>query len=93
MIDDEPRFTIEACRSCQHGVIWARNTTTKRPAPINAAPAPDGAGNVRVLRLQGIVSYEVVKAERLAAMAPEDRAQLRTSHFATCANAPHWRKS
>lgn len=89
MIEDN--YTIEACRSCQHGVIWANNTTTNRRAPINAAPAVGADGNVRLHRRQGVVSYEVLNADQRSALTDQERAQLRTSHFATCADAPHWK--
>jgi hypothetical protein len=57
--------------------------------PVNAEPSPDG--NVRLVDRKGSVLAFVLAGDELArARAAGDR--LRTSHFASCPNAPQHRR-
>jgi hypothetical protein len=79
------RFPIEACGSCNAPVVFAR-TKNGKTTPVNAEPSDDG--NIRLTYINGRPFADVVSAARLAAGVSEP---LRTSHFATCRDAPRWR--
>lgn len=70
------------CRSCGQPVVWAAHHETGRLAPID--PAPNPAGNV-VLLPKG--RYRVLSAGE------QPVGDRFTSHFATCAHAPAWRRA
>lgn len=69
------------CRSCEAEIIWA-STVTGKAMPIDAAPSESG----NLVYGNGAVSTA----------SDEDRRLHRpryTSHFATCPDAPRFRKA
>lgn len=81
----EQPFPIEACRSCDHPIIWTV-TTGGKAKPVEPQIAADG--NVALSWRAGHVLAEVLPvAKRFG------RVNLRKSHFATCKQASMWRRS
>jgi hypothetical protein len=89
----DPTYQIEACRSCQAGIIWA-GTTDGKSMPVDAAPSD--AGNVKLTPRPGggataaVISTATIAAET-SGLFPSGLPPLRTSHFVTCPNADEWR--
>lgn len=90
----DPTYQIEACRSCNAGVIWAV-TAGGKTMPVDAVPSE--GGNVRLTPLPGggataaVISTATIAAET-SGLFPSGLPPLRTSHFVTCPNADEWRK-
>lgn len=76
---------MAVCRSCGATILWAK-TDTGKSMPLDAEP--DSAGNVLLYRtprgLQAVVMGKTV--------APDPRASVHQSHFATCPFASEHRK-
>lgn len=77
-LSDKP----ERCRSCGARVIWRRNSSTGRWAPLDAEPNP--AGNARV----DDESYSIVGPPSLFDAPDVERFM---PHHATCPDAAAWR--
>lgn len=76
---------IQACKSCGARVLWAV-TPAGKSMPIDAEPTTDGN-----LVLEHPDPRQAPTARVLRS---GERVHLRyTSHFATCRDAPKWRKS
>jgi hypothetical protein len=77
---------VSTCRSCQAQVVWLRNTTTGKSAPIDQALVPDG--NI-------VVDLEAGTYRVLTGDAREDAVDrgdpLHFNHFITCPQAPAWK--
>jgi hypothetical protein len=71
-----------SCRSCQAPVRWVR-TEGGRAMPLD--PEPVDAGNVVIVREGPPPVVRYVAAD-------EEPGPRFTSHFATCPDAPSWRK-
>lgn len=70
------------CNSCNAPITWATSAKTGRPMPIDLSPVADG----NLVVIKGVASPAT----------DEDRKLHRDtfkSHFATCPDAPTWRKS
>lgn len=83
--EDVDPSEVTTCKSkgCQAPIVFAKSRTTGQPAPYDATPSP--AGTWRIDRdLFG--DLEAVNVG--AGSAPG----LRVSHFATCPDAPSWRR-
>ncbi len=84
-MSDYPR---EECGTCQAPIIWASHERTRGPAPIDAEPVVGGT-----IQLfdgpTGIVGYRILKPEQVAT---KTWGSLHTNHFATCRDAPAWRR-
>ncbi len=78
-------FVRDKCGSCQAEIIWAV-TTRGKDMPVNADPAP--GGNVALDYRPG----QDPLARVLTTTQQFGRNNLRLSHFATCPQAPRWRK-
>ena len=78
---------MSACssRNCRASVLRLNNVNTGKPAPIDAAPVPDG--NVRVLL--PTAQYDVLAGGRLTA-ARADGEALHKNHWATCKDRERW---
>ena len=94
-----PQHAPKACSSCGAPVLWAqilddhgqrvkRDDGRMRSMPVDAEPSP--AGNVVLFERpgEGIVCRVLRRGEQ-----PRAGEKLRTSHFATCPNAPQHRRS
>lgn len=68
---------MATCRSCQAAIVWARNSATGRPMPLNLVPSAAGT-----IELTGNVCT-VLTGDELADARARGIA-LHTSHFATC---------
>jgi hypothetical protein len=75
---------MSVCRSCGAPVVWAK-TTARHPIPLN--PEPSEAGNLAYCDA-GVVEY--VGGPR--SLFDSDERPRYVSHFATCPDAPDWRK-
>lgn len=74
------------CRSCDEPIFFALSVTSQRPMPIDAVPVDHGNVVVR----PGKRSPQLyAKIDTSKAHEGEERY---TSHFATCAQADHWRR-
>ena len=82
----EPTWKVEHCSSCYRPIIWAI-TTTAKAMPVDAEPPTQG-GNVD-LEHRGATVKPLARV--LGVAAQFGRANLRTSHFATCPDAKKWR--
>lgn len=72
----------ETCRSCGAPVIWAKTEKGKSmPVDANAVDPPD-TGNILLTLEDGVLTAKYVLSA----------SGLRLSHFATCPQAPSWRK-
>lgn len=82
---------MERCRSCKAPVTWALSTSGAA-MPLDTEPSP--AGNVLVVPCGefGISRLAVVLSKGALDRATVQGAVLRTSHFATCPDAPQHRK-
>lgn len=80
---------IDHCRSCNDPIIWAltRPVEGKMQSrmPVNSEPA--AGGNIELHEDNGVTYLTVIPKVDAAG-----RADLRTSHFATCKQAKEWRK-
>jgi hypothetical protein len=91
-----PVHEPKKCRSCGTAIFWAQNDATGKSMPVDAEPSENG--NVQLYDRGGSIVARVLGAERAqrirdAAWALNGTHTLRTSHFATCAQADQWRKS
>lgn len=83
------------CRSCSARIIWAEGPSGKA-MPVDAEPSP--TGNVQLFRRPNgevyakVLGPEAAQNVRAAAEVLKAAHTLRTSHFATCANAAQHRK-
>lgn len=78
-------FEIQACRSCDAAIIWA-TTTGQKLMPVDAEPVADGNVELRPGHLgRGVVATVLTGPSLFGG-------PLRTSHFATCAQADQWRR-
>lgn len=75
------------CRWCGARVLWLRNTTTGKVAPIDAAPVPGGNVSVDLAdcRYQVHGPLEQLQLDPTAD-APDARPTLHLNHYATCSN-------
>lgn len=71
---DEPKWKIEACRTCDAAIIWAR-TPVGNAIRVNAAPVDNG--NLKLEMRQGYVRVTVDPVKR-------DGEARRTPHPPTC---------
>lgn len=83
-----PVHEPKACSSCGAPIFWGQ-LPSRKSMPVNAEPSADG--NVRLLDRRGSVLAFVLTGDELA-RARAAGARLRTSHFATCANAAQHRR-
>lgn len=74
------------CRSCGAMVYWRKHERTGKPAPIDAAPDPEGNA---LLLLQGRYRTLVGGAREEAVAF---RYELRTNHFQTCPQSVMWKE-
>lgn len=72
---------VTHCRSCGKEIIWLRGASTGRPAPIEAAPDPDG--NLHVDLDKG--TYHLVNVG-----CPQEAPRY-LNHFARCP-ARDWKR-
>lgn len=72
---------MPACRYCGAEVVWAK-TNLGKSMPVNAEPDPDG--NCLLYRTPRGAQVVVMTKEH----APDPRATVHKSHFATCPNQP-----
>ena len=81
------RWPIEHCAAhdCQAEIVWALTEKAKR-MPVDAKPSP--RGNIALRDTGGSVPIAAV----LSADKAFGRTDLRTSHFATCCDAPSFRR-
>lgn len=87
-------FVIERCRTeeCQAPIVWAR-TRAGRLMPVDAEPVGEsGGGTVWLIAKQGFVRAYVAPDDKLWPLNQDQKAALRTSHFATCQRAADWRR-
>lgn len=77
---------LSACTSCDAPIYWLQNMQTLHTGPINAAPEPEGKGNILVDTQHG--AYYVVPEEQRGAYGDT----LHTSHFQTCPNRERHRR-
>jgi hypothetical protein len=75
------------CGSCNASVYWLRNDKTKRWAPIDVDPVPDGSVTIHVEG--GHTVYHVLTNEEKATGRYPERFE---NHFYTCVHADQHRK-
>lgn len=80
-------YRIDACRSCEAPIIWA-TTTSGKAMPVDVEPVD--VGNVELV-LNGSLATAPHAVVHGAPPLFRD-GPLRTSHFATCPDAPAWRQ-
>jgi hypothetical protein len=67
----------QPCKYCGADVLWLKHDRTHKPAPIDAAPAPNG--NIRISRELGL--YRIAdEGDR------KQGRELHLNHHATCPN-------
>lgn len=78
--DDLNRFRAAACRSCEAPIIWGQMPSGKA-MPLDAEPDPKG-------------QWVIINGRIRRPDAGDDRLHRprHTSHFATCVDAPSWRR-
>jgi len=77
-------FPIDACKSCNARIIWARSSNGKL-MPVDAEPVR--GANVRLTREGQDVRANVVRPQLAFGSTG-----LRHSHFVTCPKADQWRR-
>ena len=77
------------CRSCGAPIFWARHKHSGNSLPVDYDPVDDG--NVAVVPGQEITVVVYENHDKL--VESEGHVPSYKSHFATCPNAPEWRKS
>lgn len=87
------RAERDYCRSCGADVVWGV-TVHGKPMPVDAAPALDGTGNIRLTAEEhlGINPRATVLGPAKATAAREAGEQLHRAHHSTCRNAELHRK-
>lgn len=76
---------MATCRSCGAEIRWALTVKNGKHIPIDAQPVPDG--NIVIeYRNGGDEARPATDADRKL------KRPLYKSHFATCTDAPEWRK-
>jgi hypothetical protein len=78
-------FIVVPCESCAAPIIWTTSEHGKA-APIDAEPA--AGGNIALTEVPGQNPLSKVLNTRQQF----GRSAMRMSHFATCPDAPSWRK-
>jgi hypothetical protein len=77
----------DRCRSCGTPITWAVHETTLKEAPIEAEPSPNGNIALTERGAGQLPTYAVLNAAKRFG-----RTGLHLNHFATCAQAPRWRR-
>ena len=72
---------MSVCKWCQAPVLWREHHRTRKPAPIDPQPTPDG--NIRLAGNEYAVLHEPDLEE-----ARRDGERLHLNHWATCPDAP-----
>jgi hypothetical protein len=75
------------CRRCVTEIIWLKHATTNKPAPIEAAPHPDG--NLVISREKGLYRQATDEEKETARVEGKN---LYINHFATCEFAKKFAK-
>ena len=79
---------MPACRSCHAEIDWA-GLEGGGPIPIDRASAGDPKGNLAIRRIE----HGTLRARYLRKGEQPQAGEVRgISHFATCPDAPAWRK-
>lgn len=84
--DQMPADQLDECGTCKATFVWATHQTTLRPMPVDVEPSADGNLALAVAGA-GTLTCRVVKPELAYG-----RRDLHKSHFATCPDAPKWRR-
>jgi hypothetical protein len=83
--------TFVPCKGCGQSIAWLEHERTRKPAPIDADPSPNG--NVVGIDSTGFpVPLGVATAYRIVGKADRERLardgeSLHLNHFATCEKA------
>lgn len=81
-----PADALDDCDTCHAAIVWTTHERTLRAMPVDVDPS-DGANLALTLSKSGTVFCRVVKPELAYG-----RTDLHRSHFATCPDAPKWRR-
>lgn len=73
------------CRKCGKECVWLKHKDTKKPAPIEAEPSPNGNIFIQGKLYRMATADEIEKAKRIGK-------PLYINHFATCEFAKSFRK-
>jgi hypothetical protein len=82
-------FIVSFCRSCRAPIIWGETAAGKRLS-MDATPVP--AGKWWIERHRGVPRLIYVPDAMTARQLGVKPEELRVPHFATCPQAPSWRK-
>ena len=72
---------MASCRSCDAAIEWVTWADSGKAIPLDRGPAPSG----NLAAVAGKVHRYTAEDERLGR-------ERRVSHFATCPDAPRWKK-
>lgn len=82
------------CNSCGAPVFWVRHEKTFKSAPIDAEPNhSDGNIILNYKDPRGVLTYRIENYRRTLTAYRAGKMAIYTSHFATCPDAKHWRRS